>query len=225
MQILTQGSGWVNLVLMGAIAAALQSRQRLQTTLDRRFFREAYQQEQVLAHLIDEVRQLDSLADIARLVSTRVESVLHPASLHIFYRAEERSDHFEGHSSSDSFVGVQLSQQQTLLRAIEAAKAIRDFPSDLEDTLPDAECAWLENLAVRLIVPITGTGERLVGLLLLGERLSEEPYSATDRRLLHAIASQIGLVYENQHLKERVRLDADVRRDVLARLEARSRLC
>ncbi len=221
-QILTQGSGWLNLVLMGAIGAALQSRQQLQTTLDRRFFREAYQQEQVLAHLIDEVRQLDSLADIARLVSTRVESVLHPASLHIFYRAEERSDRFEGHSSSDSFVGVQLSQQQTLLRAIEAAKTIRDFPSDLEDTLPEAERAWLENLGVRLIVPITGTGERLIGLLLLGERLSEEPYSATDRRLLQAIASQIGLVYENQHLKARVRLDADVRRDVLARLEDRS---
>ena len=220
-QILTEGSGWVNLVLVGAIGAVLQSRQRLQTSLDRRFFREAYQQEQVLAHLIDEVRQYDSLADIARLVSTRVESVLHPASLHIFYRAEERSDRFEGHSSSNSFVGAQLSQQQTLLRMIEVAKAIRDFPSDLEGTLPDAERAWLENLGVRLIVPISGTGERLVGLLLLGERLSEEPYSATDRRLLHAIASQIGLVYENQHLKERARLDADVRRDVLARLEDR----
>ena len=37
-QILTQGSGWMNLVLIGAIAAALQSRQRLQTSLDRRFF-------------------------------------------------------------------------------------------------------------------------------------------------------------------------------------------
>ena len=221
-QILTQGSGWLNIVLMGVIGAALQSRQRLQTALDRRFFREAYHQEQVLVHLIDEVRQLDSLAEIARLVSTRVESVLHPASQHIFYRAEERSECFEGHSSSDSFVGQQLSRQKTLLRAIDTAKAIRDFPSDFKKALPDDEHRWLESLGVRLIVPITETGERLVGLLLLGERRSEEPYSATDRRLLQGIASQIGLVYENQHLKERVRLDADVRRDVLARLEERN---
>jgi hypothetical protein len=56
-------------------------------------------------------------------------------------------------------------------------------------------------------------------MLLLGERMSDEPYSATDRRLLQAIAAQIGLVYENQHLKERARHDADVRRGVLARLE------
>ena len=78
--------------LIGAIAATLQSRQRLQTSLDRRFFREAYQQEQVLVHLIDEVRQRDSLAEIAQLVSARIDSVLHPTALHIFYRAEERSE-------------------------------------------------------------------------------------------------------------------------------------
>ena len=118
--------------MIGAIGAALQSRQRLQTSLDRRFFREAYQQEQVLVHLIDEVRQRDSLAEIAKLVSARIESVLHPTALHIFYRAEERSERFEGHSSSDSFVGQQLSQQQTLLRTIDAAKAIRDFPVGLQ---------------------------------------------------------------------------------------------
>jgi len=56
-------------------------------------------------------------------------------------------------------------------------------------------------------------------VLLLGARMSDEPYSTTDRRLLEGIAAQIGLVYENQHLRERVRLDADVRRDVLGRLE------
>ena len=50
----------------------MQSRQKLQTALDRRFFREAYEQEQVLVHLIDEVRRQDSLADVARLVSQRV---------------------------------------------------------------------------------------------------------------------------------------------------------
>jgi eukaryotic-like serine/threonine-protein kinase len=113
-----------------------------------------------------------------------------------------------------------LSQQQMLLRMLDGSKAIRGFPSDC-NALPDEERAWLENLSVRLIVPITGTGDRLVGVLLLGARMSGEPYSATDRRLLEGIAAQIGLVYENQHLRERVRLDADVRRDVLGRLEDR----
>jgi hypothetical protein len=220
-EFLTQGWGLINIGLIGAIALALQARQRLQTTLDRRFFREAYEQEQVLVHLIEEVRQRDSLADVATLVSARVDSVLHPASLHIFYRAQERSDRFDGHSSSGAVTGVQLSAQPALLRLLEADKTIRDAPAGVQ-ALPPDEQEWLNTLGVRLIVPIAGTREQLVGVLLLGERKSEEPYSTTDRTLLQGLAVQIGLVYENQHLQERVRRDADVRRDVLARLDDRS---
>ena len=217
-QILTQGYGWINVMLIGAIAIALQSRQKLQTSLDRRFFREAYEQEQVLSHLIDEVRQHESLSEVATLVAARVDSVLHPSSLHIFYRAQERSDRFSGHSSAGAVSGLQLSAQPALLRLLEADASIRAVPSGVEG-LPPEERDWLTQLDVRLIVPIAGTQDRLVGVLLLGERKSEEPYSATDRRLLQGIAAQIGLVYENQHLKDRVRRDADVRRDVLARLD------
>ena len=238
-QILTQGSGWLNIVLIGAIAVMLYWRKRLQSWLDRRFFREDYQQEQVLVHLIDEIRQRDSVAEIAQLVTARIDSVLHPTALHIFYRAKEDSDFVSGRSPSQSSSQQDLSGQQTLarvmddvptqqhlsrqealLRMLDGSQAIRDFPSDCNE-LPDEERSWLENLTVRLIVPITGTRDPLVGVLLLGARMSDEPYSATDKRLLEGIAAQIGLVYENQHLRERVRLEADVRRDVLGRLDER----
>ena len=245
-QILTQGSGWLNIVLIGGIAATLRWRRPVQTWLDRRFFREDYQQEQVLLHLIDEVRQRDSLAEISQLVGARLDSVLHPTSLHIFYRERGDSDFVSLGSvntsqqepvptpqstlqilsaqqtlarlTSETATQPRLSQQQALIRMLEGSKAIRDFPSDFTE-LPENERVWVENLNVRLIVPITGTRDRLVGVLLLGLRMSDEPYSATDRRLLEGIAAQIGLVYENQHLRERVRQEADVRRDVLGRLE------
>src|SRR5215813_10925120 len=57
---------------------------------------------QVLAHLIDEVRQRDSLEEIADLVSARIESGLHPASLHIFYRSREGSDFVSGRPASQT---------------------------------------------------------------------------------------------------------------------------
>ena len=215
-QILFEGSGSLNIGLILAFGAALQSRQRLQKTLDRRFFREAYEQEQVLVKLIDEVRQRDSIGDVATLVSARVEAVLHPSATHIFYRADERSNRFDGQSSSGIATGAQLSAQRSLLRLLDGDKTIRDVPSGVQSHIAEEELQWLEDLGVRLIVPIGGTRDRLVGVLLLGERRSEEPYSSTDRQLLQGIAAQIGLVYENQHLKERVRRDADERRDVLA---------
>jgi serine/threonine protein kinase len=244
-QMLAQGSGWLNVVWIAAIAAALYWRRRVQTWLDRRFFREDYQQEQVLARLIDEVKQRDSLAEISQLVGARLDSVLHPTSLHIFYRERGDSDFVSSKTaidskppqpisaaqilsaqqtlarlSADSPPQQRLSQQRALIRMLDGSGTIRDFPSDFTE-LTDDERTWLENLNVQVVVPITGTRDRLVGVLLLGLRMSDEPYSATDRRLLEAIAAQIGLVYENQHLRERVRLDADVRRDVLGRLEDR----
>jgi serine/threonine-protein kinase len=65
---------------------------------------------------------------------------------------------------------------------------------------------------------------RLVGLMLLGGKKSEEPYSAADRQLLEAIAAQLAVVYENAALKRRVELEAKQRRDVLARLGERANL-
>src|SRR5262249_30464286 len=146
-QILTQGSGWLNLVLISGIGATLYWRRRLQTWLDRRFFREDYQQEQVLVHLIDEVRRLDSLSEIAQLVTSRIDAVLHPTALHIFYRAQEDSEFVSGRSASqpssqqdlsgqqtlargmDAPTQQHLSQQEMLLRMLDGSKAIRDFPS------------------------------------------------------------------------------------------------
>src|SRR5262249_18881213 len=57
---------------------------------------------QVLVQLIDEVRQRDSLAEIADLVSARIEAGLHPTSLHIFYRSREGSEFVSGRSASES---------------------------------------------------------------------------------------------------------------------------
>ena len=88
-------------------------------------------------HLIDEVRQRDSLAEIARLVSTRIDSVLHPTSLHIFYRAKERSETFEGHSVVRHIAGQRTAACRSNTRCcalIDDAKAIRDFPADFKDS-------------------------------------------------------------------------------------------
>src|SRR6185295_14330665 len=114
-------------------------------------------------------------------------------------KADDRSGHFERHSSSDA--------------------AIAGLPASFDGNIAHMERQWLERSPGHLAVPIAGTHDRVVGMLLLGERKSDEPYSTVDRRLLHAIAAQIGLVYENQHLRDKARQDADIRRDVLARLD------
>ena len=77
-------------------------------------------------------------------------------------------------------------------------------------------------------VPIVGRDGRQLGALLLGPRLSEEPYSGEDRRLLASIASQAATALENMQLAEeiaarieserRAAREMEIARDVQARL-------
>jgi serine phosphatase RsbU (regulator of sigma subunit) len=58
-----------------------------------------------------------------------------------------------------------------------------------------------------------GRSGELAGLIVLGERLSEEPYSREDRRLLSSVAGQAGIALENIRMAERMaeRLEAERR--------------
>lgn len=75
----------------------------------------------------------------------------------------------------------------------------------------------LREAGVELVVPLIGQGE-LLGALYLGHRLSDQPYSTDDRRLLGSLASQVApamkvaqLVREQQaEAKERERINQEL---------------
>jgi hypothetical protein len=75
----------------------------------------------------------------------------------------------------------------------------------------------LREAGVELVVPLIGQGE-LLGALYLGQRLSDQPYSTDDRRLLGNLASQVApamkvaqLVREQQaEAKERERIQQEL---------------
>jgi serine phosphatase RsbU (regulator of sigma subunit)/anti-sigma regulatory factor (Ser/Thr protein kinase) len=75
----------------------------------------------------------------------------------------------------------------------------------------------LRKAGVELIVPLIGQGE-LLGALYLGHRLSDQPYSTDDRRLLDSLASRVApamkvalLVQEQKaEAKERERIEQEL---------------
>jgi serine phosphatase RsbU (regulator of sigma subunit) len=69
------------------------------------------------------------------------------------------------------------------------------------------------------LVPLPGRESKLAGLLLLGARLSEEPYSREDRRLLASVASQAGVALEGIALTERMAERMEAERRSLHELE------
>ena len=212
----------IHLSLIALAAVGLRFRKQLKDRIDRRFFREAYDQERILLGLIDEIKELNSMSEISRLVSNEIEAALHPRNIHAFYREEERRDLTLGYSSTGTSHVVNIPETSYLMRSIERASGVQEYPFPHEVALPTEEAEWLDQLGTSLIVPMCGTDQRPVGLLLLGEKKSEEPYSVNDRKMLQAIAREIAIVRENTLLKATVDKEQKIKREVLARFEERN---
>jgi GAF domain-containing protein len=83
-------------------------------------------------------------------------------------------------------------------------------------------------LAPEALVPLVGRSGQMEGLLVLGPRLSEEPYSGEDVALLGSVGTQAGLALENIRLAEtmatrleaerRARHELEIARDVQSKL-------
>ena len=219
--IVLRSSVYFYVAALVAILVGLFFRKRLGNWVDRRFFREQYNQDQILRELIDDVKRSDSMSEMSRLVSQKVDRALHPERMYLFYREEEKRDLSLGYSSGRSNSELRVPQEFELLRFMEYQGRAQDFPFPQKTNLPRSEKEWLAGLGTNLIVPMTGTDDRLAGLFLLGGKKSEVPYTAGDRQLLETLADQIAIVYENVRLKERIDHDRRVRHEVLARVDER----
>ncbi len=208
-------------LLAGVGALGLIFRSRLSEWIDRKFFREAYHQDKVLRELSDEVRKLDSISEMSRHVSLKVLEALHPEHIYLFYRSEARGELSLGYSSGGGSESRAIPEDYDLLRVIAQHGRAVEFPFPPKLGIPQHEADWLTSVGTSLVVPMMGSEERLAGLLLLGPKRSDAPYTRSDRELLDTLANQIALVYENVALKDRVASDRRIQHEVLARVEER----
>jgi serine/threonine protein kinase len=204
--------------LLGVAAIGLRFRAPLAATIDRRFFRAAYDQEAILLRLVNSIKQLDSLAEISAMISREVDAALHVAGIRVFYRSPETRDLQLGFSSLADGREPSLSADSSLLAEVGRAPQARTR-TELLGLISDGEEEWLDRLNVELVVPITGIDRNVCGLMLIGEKRSEEPFTGKDRNLLQMIAAQVSAVYEILNLREQVGQHHRIQNEVLARLE------
>jgi tRNA A-37 threonylcarbamoyl transferase component Bud32 len=209
----------LSLALIALVSISLVYRRQMQTWLDRRFFREQYDREQALYRLIDEIREFEDLPRIWRRVSERIEAALHPSRIHFFHRADSGVIRLS-YSSDVVPPDLPTSSDSALFRIMRRQMTALDYPLPRAIKLPKTDIQWLERLGAELIVPMNDSQNQPVGLMILGEKRSEEPYSPTDRSLLLAIARQMAIVFEVARLNDQVARKARSEYEVLARLMA-----
>jgi len=207
-------------VVLVALLIALQKglTGRVSNWLDRRFFREAYSAERVLSELSEEARQFTETGPLLETVTNRVASTLHIPKAWVLLRRGEEYCLTNTARGFDPAVRCLSSGA----RAVEHVRRSRkpaliyfdDMNSWVQQIEPD-EKRSLQALDAQVLLPLAGR-EDLAGVMVLGPKSSEEPYSGADLRLLQSVASQTGLALENSELLARLSAEA-ARRERLNR--------
>lgn len=217
LELISGPQGRMNLVLVILAGIVLRYRTSLMTRIDRRFFREAYRRDEIFSALAAAISRVKDIPELARLLSSQIQAALHPglvlalatrgggADLDVVYSSDGKGD-----PASFRDIGVPPEE----LRDFESAGVVGDAPS-----LSGASREALEGMGVEVLVPISGPNTGVIGVLLLGGKLSEEPYTGEDMKLLEETAAQTGIVWENLALQKALSREQSVRRQLAARLD------
>jgi len=176
----------------------------VQRVVDRWFYRERYDYLKALedfSHEAHDIRELDQLAtSLVRLIGRALQTsgvyLLLPSGSGAF-----------GVISSLSGVGpaeFRLEGYSALLQWMRFNGGIL-HRGDLDtqpllQTLSYKERDELERAKAQLLVPLKTKEKELVGVLVLSEKLSQQPYSEEDERLVSTVASRMAVELENSRL-------------------------
>lgn len=168
--------------------------------IDRRFFREHYDARQILTDLIERCRSAATPADLRRLIETEIDRALHLVSATMFTLDPVQIELIAPESRLPPLgCGSALA---TLLRG--SSRPLEVPVNDRDSVmarLPASDRHWLEAVRPELLVPLLASDSTLIGLMALGPKRSELPYSREDRNLLASIAMSASLALENLSLR------------------------
>jgi phosphoserine phosphatase RsbU/P len=185
-----------------------QVHKQVSNKIDRAFFRSAYDARIILENLAQSSRAATNRDALAQLLVNQLTTALQPASLAVYLAA------------TNGNLDVAAGEAPPALQTISASSpllvqlALREEPRDLPDGPANAGGIAVPAAFVGgCLVPMLNREGQLVGMVALGRRLSEEPYSGEDKRLLASVASQAAMAIENFRLA----------RDIADKLEAERR--
>ena len=205
--VLLTGTPAIYVLLILPLVLVIRFRKRLLEALDRRFFREQYDARHLLLHVVSIIRGGSDMLAMSRAALDEIDRALHPNHLSLWQLDPEGEGLHRGFSRGENEMKVvePLSTNGTLATLL----STNDDPLDVHSRhtrallqrLPEAERAWLSSTEAYLLVPLL-IEKRLVGLIVLGERKSEEPYSSEDAELLRTLGAQLALTLDYNRLKQ-----------------------
>jgi tRNA A-37 threonylcarbamoyl transferase component Bud32 len=192
--------GWIYAGLGGLALAAYRKRKAWMEKLDKRFFREQYNSQQILASVLEDIREAKSFERVAPRVVARIEAALHPEFVSVMVRRPSESQYHLLSSAPSGQTTPPLDAESKLVALARVlGKPLEVLMADtawLEGRVPPEEIDFARGARIDLFVPIKGTSGSADAVLALGIKKSDEPYTREDQDLLEAIATSLGLLFE-----------------------------
>lgn len=230
------GLGRVAVVVVAvAVIVGLAGRfaDRLRRWVDRRFFREAYEADVILSDLATKVRTIVETGPLLQTVATRVAESLHVPRIAILLNGNSASGGPFQPAYALGFAATPAitlpAESLTVKQLHEQPRALVRFddPDSWVQLADEGERASLRQLQSELLLPLS-LNKKLLGIMSLGPKQSEEPFSRTDIRLLDSVAAQTGLALENGRLTAAIAAEVAARakekRDLEIAREVQERL-
>lgn len=211
--------------------------------IERRFFREAYDVQKILTELTSSLRTTTNVRQVLELTTKIIQQALYSSNVTIFLRNGQRD--FSSVVSADYHERDKYSQSiERDLYLPETAFVVRqihetDQPTEIDwddpyspvatqlaamakgDGAAQQEFSTLHDVKANLVLPLAAKNE-LLGVLSLGPRAGDLPYSREDKRMLMNVAGQAAMAIENTRLiEQKIELESENERRAKELEEAR----
>jgi C4-dicarboxylate-specific signal transduction histidine kinase len=179
-------------------------RDRAQLAIDRLFFREKYDSSLMLQRLSHTAASVLDLDRLTGMILDEVTTTIHIERAAFFLRREESGEfHLMAQRGGDQNANLRLRKDHTIVDWLtnhEQALTKHDV-----EVMPQFKALWgqereeLERMGAELFIPLEAK-DKLVGILAVGPKLSEESYSQDDQLTLTTLANQAAIAIENARL-------------------------
>ncbi|MBX7151863.1 SpoIIE family protein phosphatase [bacterium] len=189
-------------VLLIAAFVFAPMKERIQTVVDKRFFRERYNYQKALLDFSQELPHLTQLDEILQKVIYTVTSTMHIESMAIALYADHaiKPSNYIQHGIAEAQCDLECCPGGLIEQLAKTKRPQLLDPVNLAELpVPGQEKLTISACKIVLAVPMVKQNS-LIGVLLMGPKLSEKPFAQEDMDLLTTVASQAGIAIENARL-------------------------